>query len=90
MDLIPGILLTGWSKIPKIMERERWEIGNSIYSEYIVDWLVLEFPEIMERGGLEISNSKYSRYIVDRLGLEILEIMERGGIRNRELNIFQV
>ena len=80
MDLIPGILLTGWSKIPKIMERERLEIP------YIPNILLKSWKE----GGLEISNSKYSRYIVDRLDLEISEIMERGEIRNREFNIFQV
>ena len=47
------------------------EIGNSKYSGYIFDRLVLEIPEIMERGGLEIGNSIYSRCIVGRLVLEI-------------------
>ena len=56
------------------------EIGNSIYSEYIVDWLVLEFPEIMERGGLQKRNSIYSRYNVEWLVLENLEIMKEGGL----------
>ena len=52
-------------------ERGGLEIGNSKYSGYIFDRLVLEIPEIMERGGLEIGNSIYSRCIVGRLVLEI-------------------
>ena len=58
------------------MERDRLEIGNSIYSEYIVDWLVLES---WKEGGIEIGSSIYSRYNVEWLVLENLEIMKEGG-----------